>query len=467
MQQTTKQFIPSVNFHLWEPCNMRCKFCFATFQDVKHSILPKGHLPREQAIQVALQLADIGFEKITFAGGEPSLCPWLPELIRTAKEAGMTTMIVTNGSKLTDEFLIANKSHLDWIAVSIDSLSPDTNIEIGRAISGRTPLTPDYYMDLMDRIKSYGYGLKINTVVTSRNFNENLSELIEYAKPKRWKILQALPIQGQNDNKIDSLQVTQEQFFHFVETHKMLDGITNIIPETNNDMKGSYAMVDPAGRFYDNAKGIHNYSRPILEVGARIAIQEVNYDFDKFIERGGIYDWKSKKSFPTKITLSGCVGSGKTTIGKLLATKLKYDFISIGNKTRQFAATKGMTITQFQEQCLSNPEMDKQIDNEFSNECNKAENLVIDYRLGFKFVKNAFHIFLKVSEETAIERLKTANRAYESFESINQRNESFKNQFFNAYGVDYTVPKNYDLIVDVEQFRNVEEIVDFIIQNLN
>jgi cytidylate kinase len=111
--------------------------------------------------------------------------------------------------------------------------------------------------------------------------------------------------------------------------------------------------------------------------------------------------------------------------------------------------------------------MDKQIDNEFSNECNKAENLVIDYRLGFKFVKNAFHIFLKVSEETAIERLKTANRAYESFESINQRNESFKNQFFNAYGVDYTVPKNYDLIVDVEQFRNVEEIVDFIIQNLN
>lgn len=79
--------IPSVNYHLWEPCNMRCKFCFATFQDVKHSILPKGHLPKEQAIEVILQLAEIGFEKITFAGGEPTLCPWLPELIATAKEA--------------------------------------------------------------------------------------------------------------------------------------------------------------------------------------------------------------------------------------------------------------------------------------------------------------------------------------------------------------------------------------------
>ena len=80
--------IPSVNFHLWEPCNMRCKFCFATFQDVKNSILPRGHLPKQDAIEVVLQLAEIGFEKITFAGGEPTLCPWLPDLITIAKEMG-------------------------------------------------------------------------------------------------------------------------------------------------------------------------------------------------------------------------------------------------------------------------------------------------------------------------------------------------------------------------------------------
>ncbi len=459
--------IPSVNFHLWEPCNMRCKFCFATFQDVKQSILPKGHLPKEQAIEVVSQLAEIGFEKITFAGGEPTLCPWLSELIRIAKNAGLTTMIVTNGSKLTDEFLEANKNHLDWIAVSIDSISPETNIEIGRAISGKTPFSIEYYKSIIDKIKYYGYGLKINTVVTNRNFSENLSELIEYAQPKRWKILQALPIQGQNDSKIDSLIVSDEQFLKFIDNHRKLESITNIIPESNYDMKGSYAMVDPAGRFYDNAKGKHNYSLPILEIGARIAIQQVNYDFNKFIERGGIYDWKNKKSFPTRITLSGCVGSGKTTVGKLLANKLQYNFISIGNRTRQFAETKGLSIVQFQELCLTNPEMDKQIDFEFSNECNNSESLIIDYRLGFKFIKNAYHIFLKISEETAIERIKSANRSAETFVTISQRNESFKNQFLNAYGVDYTIPKNYDLIVDVEQFNDAEAVVEFIINNLN
>ncbi|MEO0472453.1 MAG: radical SAM protein, partial [Bacteroidota bacterium] len=67
--------VPSVNFHLWEPCNMRCGFCFATFQDVKRTILPKGHLPKEDALNVVQAIAKAGFEKITFAGGEPTLCP--------------------------------------------------------------------------------------------------------------------------------------------------------------------------------------------------------------------------------------------------------------------------------------------------------------------------------------------------------------------------------------------------------
>ena len=78
--------VPSCNFHLWEPCNMRCGFCFATFQDVKQEMnLPKGHLPEENCILVVDRIAEFGFEKINFVGGEPTLCPWLPDLIVRAK----------------------------------------------------------------------------------------------------------------------------------------------------------------------------------------------------------------------------------------------------------------------------------------------------------------------------------------------------------------------------------------------
>jgi radical S-adenosyl methionine domain-containing protein 2 len=459
--------IPSVNYHLWEPCNMRCKFCFATFQDVKNSILPKGHLKKEEAIDVVNQLAEIGFEKITFAGGEPTLCPWLSDLIKTAKQAGMTTMIVTNGTKLSDQFLQSNKEYLDWIAISIDSIKTETNIEIGRAISGKTPISYSKYLEIIDKVKKYGYGLKINTVAASSNYSEDLSELIKYAKPKRWKILQALPIKGQNDEKIDSLKITEKQFLEFVDRHKSLNSITDIIPESNEDMKGSYAMVDPAGRFYDNTKGEHNYSRPIIEIGARLAIQQVNYDFNKFINRKGIYDWNLNKSFPNKITLSGYVGSGKTTIGKLLASKLNYQFISIGNKTRDYAESLGLTIVEFQDKCLKDPELDKEIDTQFSNECNDSENLIIDYRLGFKFINNAYHIFLNISEETAMERIRKSGRLTETFDTVARRNLLFKNQFLKTYGIDYTIPKNYNLVIDVEQFNTPEELVEYILKTLN
>ncbi len=283
--------LTSVNYHLWEPCNMKCKFCFATFKDVKNSILPKGHLSREDSIKVVKDLADFGFEKITFAGGEPTLCKWLPELIDTAKNGGMTTMIVSNGSKLTDEFLAKNRAKLDWIAISVDSLNFDTNIETGRAISGRTPLTLDYYKLLVDRIKKYGYGLKINTVVSSKNCNEDMSEFISYAQPKRWKVFQVLPIKGQNDDFIDEFKISKEQFQAFLNTHSDLSEITTIVPESNEQMQGSYAMVDPAGRFYDNEMEQYRYSKPILEVGCPEAIKHVNYNLDKFIERGGIYEW--------------------------------------------------------------------------------------------------------------------------------------------------------------------------------
>ena len=278
---------------------MRCQFCFATFQDVKQSILPKGHLTKEESIEVVRQLADYGFEKITFAGGEPTLCPWLPELIATAKDAGMTTMIVTNGSKLTDSFLQANKTTLDWIAVSIDSLNAATNIATGRAISGNRPLQFEYYTSLVDKIKLYGYGLKINSVISSKNFDEDMSEFIRYARPKRWKLFQVLPIKGQNDLHIADFIISEKQFKIFIEKHRLLREVTSLIPESNTQMKGSYAMVDPAGRFFDDTHGIHNYSRPILEIGPQLAIQQVEYSFDKFVAREGIYDWNNNKNFPS------------------------------------------------------------------------------------------------------------------------------------------------------------------------
>lgn len=284
--------VPSVNFHLWKPCNMRCRFCFATFADIAPSILPKGYMERDDCAAVVRLLAEAGFEKINFAGGEPLLCPWLLDLLHIAKQSGMTTSVVTNGTKVDAEWLNQVQGLLDWAAVSIDTVDPVKLRLTGRTV-GPTPITESGYLEITDGILAHGIGLKINTVVTLQNWEEDFTGFIRRANPERWKIFQVLPIAGQNDGTLAGLPVTKPQFDAYVARNSSVetDGI-RVVPEDNELMTGSYVMVDPAGRFFDNATGGHRYSRPILEAGVRAALSEVTVDADKFLSRGGQYAWQ-------------------------------------------------------------------------------------------------------------------------------------------------------------------------------
>ncbi len=287
-----ENIIPSLNFHLYEPCNMRCKFCFATFQDVKKSILPKGHLPFAEAEKIIHLIGESAlFQKINFAGGEPTLHPHLPTLIQIAKSYGLTTSIVTNGTKLTTDFLAKNKNYLDWIALSIDSLDNDTNLKIGRAITGKTVLSEKEYKNIIANIQRFDYKLKINTVVNAFNYQENFTKLITETKPNRWKVLQVLEIEGENEHEVKPFLISTQQFESFVQIHRHLENITNIAPESNEQIKGSYIMINPAGQFFENIDGKYNISKPIHEVGVHSALSEIRTDFEKFVERKGIYAW--------------------------------------------------------------------------------------------------------------------------------------------------------------------------------
>ncbi len=176
----------------------------------------------------------------------------------------------------------------------------------------------------------------------------------------------------------------------------------------------------------------------------------------------------------SNISLSGLAGSGKTTIGKLLAEKLSFKFISIGNFSREFAKKEyDMNINEFQDFCKTNPKIDYEIDDEFSKFCNANNNLIIDYRLAHHFVKNSFNVFLIVSEKEAVRRLQNANRQSEfssnknSFikEKMNDRNKKMQKRFLDIYNTDFTLLDNYHLVVNTNQCSDFEDITNIILQN--
>lgn len=145
---------------------------------------------------------------------------------------------------------------------------------------------------LADGCRAAGVRVKLNTVVTALNAEEDLSALVRRIAPERWKVFQVLPILGQNDGAVEPLLVSSEAFVAFVQRHAALsaEGFGPVV-EGNDAMQGSYAMIDPAGRFFGNATGTHVYSDPILVRGVAATLAQVGFVPRKFVDRGGQYRW--------------------------------------------------------------------------------------------------------------------------------------------------------------------------------
>ncbi|MDP2316756.1 MAG: viperin family antiviral radical SAM protein [Pseudomonadota bacterium] len=273
--------IPAVNFHLLKPCNARCRFCFATFRDVD------GELAVDDALRVIDALRDAGAEKLNFAGGEPTLHRHLDRLVAHAKRSGLVTSVVTNGFKL-DRLLDTHAGDLDWVGLSVDSADEAVEVELGRSRGDHVRRS----LALADRCREEGVRVKLNTVVTALNCREDMSAFVRRFQPERWKVFQVLPMAGQNDGDVETLLIDDDTFRAFVERHAplMAEGL-GPVAERNDDMQGSYVMVDPLGRFFGNATGRHVYSAPILEVGVEAALAQVGVSTAKFEARGGRYAW--------------------------------------------------------------------------------------------------------------------------------------------------------------------------------
>lgn len=282
--------IPSINYHLTKSCNMKCKFCFATFNDlgiVKHDL--------EKSKKIISEVALNGFTKITFAGGEPTLIKELPEIVKYAKDLGLITTIVTNGAKLSERPLLEELApYLDWVALSIDTVNDELNIKSGRAINGgNTAITESFFVELIQQLKHLKIRVKINTVVSKFNRNEDMNSFILSIKPDRWKILQALKIDGQNDQFQDDFVINEDQFERYINRNqKALSSLNNAIEEVEL-IKGSYLMISPEGTLYDNTGDSYTYSEQITEIGLTQALKQINFDKSKFMKRGGIYDFEN------------------------------------------------------------------------------------------------------------------------------------------------------------------------------
>ncbi len=156
-----------------------------------------------------------------------------------------------------------------------------------------------------------------------------------------------------------------------------------------------------------------------------------------------------------KISLAGDLGSGKSTVSKILTEMLGMEYYSTGTICREVAARHGMTVVEMNQYMETHPELDREIDDGLCALSDDPRPLLIDSRMAWHFVRDTFRVYLSTETAVSAARIFGAGRAEEHFATveeteakIRERRESEKKRYMAFYGVNNKDLFNYDLILD-------------------
>lgn len=177
------------------------------------------------------------------------------------------------------------------------------------------------------------------------------------------------------------------------------------------------------------------------------------------------------------IAISGTAGSGKSTVGKLLAEKLGLKHYSTGDFMREIAKERNLSLEDLGRIAEGDRSVDATLDKRQIKLGKEEDGFVIDARLGFYFIPNSVKVFLdadlkvraeRVLKDILIRGLRGEERGKtirEVIEEMKKREESEKTRYLKYYGVDPYEMEHYDLVVDTSKISAEEvgeKIVEFV-----
>jgi GTP 3',8-cyclase len=188
-------------------CNFRCVYCMPV-EGLQW--LPKADiLTYEEIAEVVRQLAPLGLRRLRITGGEPTIRPDLPALVRMLRDVdGIEDIALsTNGVKLPQMSAALREAGLDRINMSADSLREDRIIAIARRNLGLDPVRAALAAE------AAGLGpIKINVVVM-RGINDD--EIVDFARltlehPWHVRFIELMPVGEMRDLTWDHIVPSPE-----------------------------------------------------------------------------------------------------------------------------------------------------------------------------------------------------------------------------------------------------------------
>jgi predicted cytidylate kinase len=155
-----------------------------------------------------------------------------------------------------------------------------------------------------------------------------------------------------------------------------------------------------------------------------------------------------------RITLSGDLGSGKSSVGKRLAATLGIPYYSAGALFRDIGRIDNLDALNTNLAAENNTAIDAQVDARTKEIDRSVPGFVIDSRMAWHFVRNALRVYLAVSRDTAAHRIMGDGRSGETYPNhpaavaaLGERRASEAKRYRQLYRVDIMNLANYDLVV--------------------
>jgi len=172
------------------------------------------------------------------------------------------------------------------------------------------------------------------------------------------------------------------------------------------------------------------------------------------------------------IALTGNLGSGKSTIAKIMQEKYGYEIYSTGKIQRELAEERGLTVLEMNKLMQEDHSFDNIIDDRVTKlSIESKKELFFDSRLAWHFAKNVFKVFLSVGIDEASRRVFNDNKRgevekYSSVEdakaNLIERANTENVRYKEIYGLDYFDLNNYDLVLD-STYTRPEVLADLMI----
>ncbi len=167
------------------------------------------------------------------------------------------------------------------------------------------------------------------------------------------------------------------------------------------------------------------------------------------------------------ITITGRLGSGKSTVAKLIAAQHNYTYYSTGTIMRELAAEAGLSICDYNKLITNDPTEDRKIDDRTREVAisRRDEDIVFDSRMAWFFAPDTFKVYVTVDPAVAAARVKIdprpgePNSEVEIYGELEERSKVEQARFIKFYGegADYYNWENYNLVID-STHRTAEEV---------